>query len=107
MRIWLAIAVDDKALPRPFFCVSANLTRGDAYVHRDGTLWQALRASIAIPGLLPPVFRGGQVLVDGGVVHNLPVDLMRAQHRGEVVAVEIGGGYALSARDDEDELCLL
>ncbi|MBK7042757.1 MAG: patatin-like phospholipase family protein [Rhodanobacteraceae bacterium] len=95
---------DIEDLPLPFFCVSANLTRGDAYVHRDGTLWQALRASIAIPGLLPPVFRGGQVLVDGGVVNNLPVDLMRAQHRGEVIAVDIGGDYALSARDDEYEL---
>ncbi|MBL0029811.1 MAG: patatin-like phospholipase family protein [Rhodanobacteraceae bacterium] len=95
---------DIEDLPLPFFCVSANLTKGDAHVHRDGTLWQSLRASVAIPGLLPPVFRGGQVFVDGGVVNNLPVDLMRAQHRGEVIAVDIGGDYALSALDDEYEL---
>ncbi|MBL0039882.1 MAG: patatin-like phospholipase family protein [Xanthomonadales bacterium] len=94
---------DIEDLPLPFFCVSANLTKGDAHVHRDGTLWQSLRASVAIPGLLPPVFRGGQVFVDGGVVNNLPVDLMRAQHRGEVIAVDIGGDYALSALDDEYE----
>jgi NTE family protein len=91
-------------LPLPFFCVSANLTRGEAHVHREGKLWQALRASIAIPGLLPPVFRAGQVFVDGGVVNNLPVDVMRAQHRGEVIAVDIGGDHALAAGADEYEL---
>ena len=95
---------DIEDLPLPFFCVSANLTKGDTHVHRDGKLWQALRASVSIPGLLPPVFRGGQVFVDGGVVNNLPVDLMRAQHRGEVIAVDIGGDHALAARDDEYEL---
>ena len=41
---------------------------GEAHVHREGLLWQAVRASVAIPGLLPPVFRAGQVFVDGGVV---------------------------------------
>ncbi|HWT17225.1 MAG TPA: patatin-like phospholipase family protein [Patescibacteria group bacterium] len=95
---------DMEDLPLPFFCVSANLTRGDAHIHRDGKLWAALRASVSIPGLLPPVFRGGQVFVDGGVVNNLPVDLMRAQHRGEVIAVDIGADRALAARGDEYEL---
>lgn len=91
-------------LPLPFFCVSANLTRGEAHVHREGLLWQAVRASVAIPGLLPPVFRAGQVFVDGGVVNNLPVDLMRLTHRGEVIAVNIGGDHALAAGDDEYQL---
>jgi len=40
---------------RPFFCTSLNLTAGSAKVHRAGPLWRALRASIAIPGVLPPV----------------------------------------------------
>jgi len=91
-------------LPLPFFCVSANLTRGEAHVHREGLLWQAVRASVAIPGLLPPVFRAGQVFVDGGVVNNLPVDLMRRTHRGEVIAVDIGGDHAVFAGDDEYQL---
>ncbi len=91
-------------LPLPFFCVSANLTRGETHVHRTGLLWQALRASISIPGVLPPVFRGGEVFVDGGVVNNLPVDVMRSLHRGEVIASDIGGDHALKASDDEYDL---
>jgi NTE family protein len=94
--------IEDLSLP--FFCVSANLTRGAACVHRDGKLWQALRASISIPGLLPPVFKGGEVFVDGGVVNNLPVDVMRAQHRGEVIASDIGGDYAVTSGVDEYDL---
>ena len=50
-------SVEDLALP--FFCVSANLSSGKATVHREGRLWQWLRASVAIPGVLPPVFHGG------------------------------------------------
>ena len=95
---------DIEDLLLPYFCVSANLTRGDAMIHREGKLWQALRASAAIPGLVPPVFKGGEVFVDGGVVNNLPVDLMRQQHRGEVIAVDIGGDYALHTTVDEYEL---
>ena len=53
---------------RPFFCVSTNLTTGTLAVHRDGPLVDALRASISIPGLLPPVMMGTDVHVDGGVM---------------------------------------
>lgn len=95
---------DIEDLLLPYFCVSANLTRGEAKVHRDGKLWQALRASAAIPGLVPPVFKNGEVFVDGGVVNNLPVDLMRLNHRGEVIGVDIGGDYALHTTVDEYEL---
>lgn len=95
---------DIEDLLLPYFCVSANLTRGDAMIHRDGKLWQALRASAAIPGFVPPVFKGGEVFVDGGVVNNLPVDLMRQVHRGEVIAVDIGGDHALHTRVEEYSL---
>ncbi|PIV33555.1 MAG: hypothetical protein COS34_07075 [Lysobacterales bacterium CG02_land_8_20_14_3_00_62_12] len=88
----------------PYFCVSANLTRGEVAVHRTGCLWQWLRASIAIPGVLPPVCRGGEVFVDGGVINNLPVGIMRAQHPGEVIAVDIGGDRAIEAKVDEVNL---
>lgn len=94
--------IEDLVLP--FYCVSANLTRGAVHVHREGKLWQALRASISIPGLLPPVFKGGEVFVDGGVVNNLPVDVMRAQHRGEVIASDISGDYAVTSATDEYDL---
>ena len=64
-------------LPLPFFCISSDLTTGRIHVHRDGKLWRALRASVALPGILPPVTHHGHLLVDGGVMNNLPVDVMR------------------------------
>jgi len=95
---------DIEDLPLPYFCVSANLTTGLAAVHRAGTLWQWLRASIAIPGILPPVCLAGEVHVDGGVINNLPVDVMRRYHHGEVIAVDIGGNYVLKSAIDEVDL---
>jgi len=55
-------------LAKPFFCVSSDLTTGRIHVHRSGLLWRALRASVALPGILPPVTHHGHLLVDGGVV---------------------------------------
>jgi NTE family protein len=81
---------------RPLYCVSSNLTKGGVEVHRRGLLWQALRASIAIPGLLPPSIQRGEVLVDGGVMNNLPTDIMRGFGRGRVVAVDVGQVRALA-----------
>jgi NTE family protein len=79
---------------RPFFCVSTNLTTGTLAVHRDGLLVDALRASISIPGLLPPVIIGGDVHVDGGVMNWLPVDVLGAK-RGAIVAVDVASDPAL------------
>ena len=62
---------------RPFVCVSSNLTRAEPLVHTTGSLWHALRASTAIPGMFAPVLHDGAVLVDGGVLNNLPLDLVR------------------------------
>ncbi len=95
---------DIEDLSKPFFAVSANLTRGIAQVHERGPLWLALRASVSIPGLLPPVCQNGEVLVDGGVIDNLPVSLMRQRQQGEVIAVDIGGDHAVRAVRDEFEL---
>jgi len=82
--------IDIEDLPLPFFCVSSNLTTGRIAVHQQGPLWRWLRASVAIPGVLPPVFHGGQVFVDGGTMNNLPVDVMRAKGRGPVIGVDVG-----------------
>lgn len=88
---------DIEDLPRPYFCVSTNLTAGRSVVHRSGRLWKWLRASAAIPGVLPPVFHDGQVLVDGGVMNNLPVDVMRDGLVADVIAVDIGADDAVPA----------
>ena len=76
-------------LDLPFFAVSSNLTSGLPHVHRRGPVRRALRASCALPGVLPPVVEGGQVLVDGGVLRNLPTEIMREGHRGPILAVDV------------------
>lgn len=91
-------------LALPYFCVTANLTAGRAEAHYTGPLWFWLRASCAIPGVLPPVFRAGQVFVDGAVINNLPVDLMRARGLGDIVAVDISADNVLHAEVDESAL---
>ncbi len=88
-------------LARPFFCVSSDLTSGRDYVHRNGLLWRALRASVALPGILPPVTaEGGHLLVDGGVMNNLPVDVMAQEARGPIIAVDVSGEVDLRADDE-------
>jgi predicted acylesterase/phospholipase RssA len=77
-------------LPRPFFCVSADLSSADEVVHERGDLWRAIRASLSIPGVFPPVYERGRLLVDGAVLNNLPVDLMRVRvGSGTVIAVDL------------------
>ena len=93
------VAIED--LPLPFYAVSANLTTGRSSVHRQGPLWRWLRASVAIPGVLPPIFDKGEVHVDGGAINNLPVDVMRAANRGIVVAVDVGSDTTFTS-DIED-----
>ena len=82
--------VEIEDLPRRFFCVSANLTSGRSAVHRRGELWRWLRASVSIPGVLPPVFFNGEVFVDGATINNLPVDIMRGFGGGPVIGVDVG-----------------
>jgi lysophospholipid hydrolase len=77
---------------RRIFAVSTNLTTGRAEVHRHGPGWRAIRASFSIPGVFPPVrTAAGDLLVDGGLLDNLPVGVMRAEHEGiTVIAVDVG-----------------
>ena len=74
----------------PFFCVSTNLVSGQIRVHRAGLLRQALRASISLPGILPPVVEGEHgLLVDGAVLKNFPVDVLKDLHRGPIIGVDV------------------
>lgn len=93
------VAIEDLWLP--FFAVSSNLTTGDYQVHEMGSLRRALRASAALPGIVPPVVADGAVLVDGAVTNNLPIDVMRRWHRGAVVGVDVAEEGEL--RPDEIE----
>ena len=83
----------------PFFCVSANLTTGGYQLHRHGIAREAVRASISLPGVLPPVVDGANVLVDGAVMNNYPADIMRAIQSGPIVGVDVSRGRSINADD--------
>ncbi len=57
----------------------------------------ALRATVAIPGVMPPVFRGDEILVDGAAINNLPVDIMQRHAPGLVIGSDVGADYSFSA----------
>ncbi|HET7890935.1 MAG TPA: patatin-like phospholipase family protein [Candidatus Sulfotelmatobacter sp.] len=76
-------------LPIPFRCVATDMISGDGVVLRDGSLAQALRASMALPGVFTPVEMNGRVLADGGMVQNIPVETVLAMGADDVIAVEL------------------
>jgi len=76
-------------LPTPFRCVATDMFTGEAVVLHDGPLAQAVRASMAIPGIFTPVELNGRVLADGGMVENIPVETARAMNADAVIAVEL------------------
>ncbi|EGF90141.1 patatin-like phospholipase family protein [Asticcacaulis biprosthecium C19] len=76
-------------MPLPYFCLSSNLTTGTLKVHKTGTLRKALRASISLPGVMPPVIEDGEVLVDGAVMRSFPATMMRNTHLGTVIGVDV------------------
>ncbi|MGO8796832.1 MAG: patatin-like phospholipase family protein [Candidatus Sulfotelmatobacter sp.] len=76
-------------LPIPFRCVATNMLDGDRVVLRDGSLAKAIRASMAIPGEFTPVELNGQVLADGGMVENIPVEVAREMDADTVIAVDL------------------
>jgi NTE family protein len=76
-------------LPMPFAAVAADLESGEEVVLDRGLLVEAVRASISLPGTLAPLRVGGRVLVDGGVVNQVPADVARRLHGGPVLAVAV------------------
>lgn len=91
--------VDDfEQLPIPFFCIATNLETGEEVMLEKGFLPEAIRASASFPGLLTPVDLKGQILVDGGIVDNLPIEKMKAKGVDVIIAVNVSAGL----RDIED-----
>ncbi|GAC18951.1 cyclic nucleotide-binding domain-containing protein [Paraglaciecola arctica] len=85
----------------PFFCVSTNLTTALPVIHQRGDSWLAIRSSVSIPGVLPPVPHGDHLLVDGGVLNNLPVDIMREINPfGVIIAVDVAPPVGPKAKSD-------
>jgi len=74
----------------PFFCISTSVARAEDVVHHSGPMGPAIRASVSIPGVLPPVALDGDVLIDGATINNLPVDRMReANPTGTIIAIDV------------------
>lgn len=82
-------SIDFDQLPIPFRCVAYDVKAHKEVVLRSGRLAQAMRASMAIPGAFKPVRVNGMLLVDGGVMNNLPVDVVRDMGADIVIAVDL------------------
>ncbi len=93
------LLIEDLAIP--FFAVSTNLTQGTYRVHavRVCCVMRCGRL-VALPGILPPIVADNQVLVDGAVLNNFPVDVMRDAHRGRIIGVDVAqrAGRAVAGR---------
>jgi NTE family protein len=76
-------------LPVPFRCVATDLVSGKPYVFKDGSLAVALRATMSIPGAFSPVHEGQAVFVDGGLMNNLPTDVVRQMGADIVIGVHL------------------
>lgn len=76
-------------LPIPFRAIATDIETGEAVLLADGSLPQAMRASMAIPGAMTPVEIGGRLLVDGGITDNLPINQARRLCADVVIAVNI------------------
>lgn len=93
LRKHLDLMIED--LPTPFFCVSCHLDTGSMKLHERGSLPDALSASAAIPGIIPPAVVDGRLAVDGSVINNLPVDVMQQKPVGTVIAVDLSADSEL------------
>ena len=83
---------DFESLRIPFHCVTADIRTAEEVIISDGILCKALRASIAIPGIFKPVEWGDRLLVDGGMLNNLPVDICRQMGADIVIAIDLQQG---------------
>ena len=80
---------DFNKLPIPFRAMATDIETGESVVLKDGSLAEAMRASMSVPGALAPVERDGRLLVDGGIANNLPIDEARKLCADVIIAVNI------------------
>ena len=85
-------------LDRDFFCVSADMLTAELVVHRRGLLAEAVAASMTLPGVFPPRPYGERLLLDGGLLNNLPVDVMAGEGEGPVIATDVSARFDPPAR---------
>jgi predicted acylesterase/phospholipase RssA len=98
-KVFAGIDIEDLALP--FLCVSTNLTSSRQTVHTAGPVTAATRAGLAIPGVIPPVPSEGELLVDGGVLDNLPIGPLHATGLVDtIIAIDVAPRLGPRARTD-------
>ena len=90
-HIWGTAEIEDLWLN--YFCISCNLSTSEMLIHERGPLWRAIRASASLPGVFVPVLEEGNILVDGGIVNNLPGDIMRERACRRVLVVDVGSEH--------------
>jgi EmrB/QacA subfamily drug resistance transporter len=95
-RVMGAAAIEE--LPLAFYCASTDVRRSELVIHRDGSLAQAVTASISLPILAPPRVDNGHLLVDGSLLDNLPIAPLAASGEGPVIAVDIKPRVARAVR---------
>ncbi|MCB9235526.1 MAG: patatin-like phospholipase family protein [Bacteroidia bacterium] len=78
-----------------YFCISLSLITGDLIVHRQGPVWEAVRASSSVMGLFPPVMSHGDVLVDGGFINPCPTNVLHEMGAGKIIVVSAFGKAGL------------
>jgi predicted acylesterase/phospholipase RssA len=76
-------------LPKPFYCASTDIRRGELVLHRSGSMTEAVLASVSLPILTPPRILDGRALIDGSLLDNMPVAPMAASGEGPVLAIDI------------------
>lgn len=79
----------------PYFCVSTNLSQAEPVIHERGSMWRAVRASASIPAVFLPIVENDNVLVDGALMNNFPVDIMAARCESD----RIIGGLVMPYRE--------
>ena len=88
--------VDDfSKLPIPFFCIATNIETGKQIILNKGNLTQSIMASGALPTLFQPVNINDDLLIDGGVVNNYPIDELRAKGMDIIIGVDVQDGLSL------------
>ena len=98
-------SIDFDRLPIPFRCVSFDVLTLSEVVHRQGSLPDAMRASMSLPGVFKPMKTDTQLLIDGGVADNLPVDVVREMGADVVIAVDLSRKNLGQGNGDAD-ICL-
>lgn len=91
MTVGYQDSIDFNRMPIPFACVAVDIAGKKEYVFHSGSIVEAMRASMAIPGYFAPVRKNGMVLCDGGLLNNFPVDVVKEMGADIVIGVKLGG----------------